>query len=304
MRNRAVALLALAPAVLLAGCGGNGFAGAGGTSRTSQVDQCVVTVQAGHQGKFSTSNNPVVDSAARSVLAEIQRSETGQDEAGLTILDARRLCQTQLDEGASNTKPSPRPVPSTALPGGGPCGYTSDNSGQAARPASLPPTDPPRTGKYAATLVTNEGTVQFDLLTDKAPCAVSSFRSLASSGYFNDTPCHRLVVQPQFGVLQCGDPSGTGEGGPGYTFKDENLTGATYPAGTVAMANSGPDTDGSQFFLVYTDTQLAPSYTPFGHITSGLDVLQKVARGGVNGPGGDGPPQIPVQLQKVTVSAG
>jgi peptidyl-prolyl cis-trans isomerase B (cyclophilin B) len=186
----------------------------------------------------------------------------------------------------------------------GPCGYTSGGSaGQAARPASLPPVEPDRTGVYKATLVTNRGTVKFDLLTSKAPCAVSSFRTLASSGFFNDTPCHRLVVQPSFGVLQCGDPSGTGSGGPGYSFKDENLAGATYPKGTVAMANSGPNTNGSQFFLVFADTKLSPNYTPFGKITSGLDVLQKVAAGGVDGTGGDGAPKTAVQLQKVTVAA-
>ena len=86
-------------------------------------------------------------------------------------------------------------------------------------------------------------------------------------------------------MLQCGDPTGTGTGGPGYQFQDENLTatavtGGTYPAGTVAMANSGPDTNGSQFFLVYKDSQLPPSYTPFGTITGGLDVLQKIAAAG------------------------
>jgi peptidyl-prolyl cis-trans isomerase B (cyclophilin B) len=167
----------------------------------------------------------------------------------------------------------------------------------------LPPAEPDRTGKFVATLDTNRGTVKFDLLTDKAPCTVGSFRSLANAGFYNDTPCHRLVVQPGFGVLQCGDPSGTGSGGPGYTFKDENLAGATYPKGTVAMANSGPNTNGSQFFLVFTDTQLPPSYTPFGKITSGLDVLTKVAAGGVNGSGGDGAPKLPVQLQKVTVAS-
>src|SRR4051794_10511132 len=197
-------------------------------------------------------------------------------------------------------KPStPAAAPSAAA---GPCGYTP-SSEKAARPASLPPADPDRTGKYVATLQTSQGTVKFDMLTDKAPCAVGSFRSLASSGFYNDTPCHRLVAQPGFGVLQCGDPSGTGQGGPGYSFKDENLGGATYPAGTVAMANSGPDTNGSQFFLVFTDTQLPPSYTPFGKITSGMDVLQKVAKGGVSDPSGDGQPKIPVQLQKVTVAA-
>ena len=141
-----------------------------------------------------------------------------------------------------------------------------------------------------------------DLLADKAPCTVNSFRSLADSGYYNDTACHRLVAQPDFGVLQCGDPSGSGSGGPGYSFADENLTGATYPAGTVAMANAGANTNGSQFFLVFTDTQLSPDYTPFGRITSGLDVLTKVAKGGIDGDSGDGAPKLPVQLQKVTVA--
>src|ERR1700712_3452349 len=203
----------------------------------------------------------------------------------------------------------PRPAADTAAASApasaaasGPCGYTPSGD-KAARPASLPPAEPEHSGKYVATLQTNQGAVKFNLLTDKAPCAVGSFRSLASAGYYNDTPCHRLVVEPNFGVLQCGDPSGTGRGGPGYTFKDENLTGATYPAGTVAMANSGPDTNGSQFFLVFTDTKLPGSYTPFGTITSGLDVLQKVAKGGVSDPTGDGAPKIPVQLQKVTVAA-
>lgn len=183
---------------------------------------------------------------------------------------------------------------------GGPCDYRSTDA--AAKPASLPPLEPDANGRYAATLQTNQGEVRFDLLTAQAPCAVGSFRSLASSGYFDDTPCHRLVAQPQFGVLQCGDPSGTGTGGPGYTFKDENLAGATYPRGTVAMANAGANTNGSQFFLVFTDTQLDPNYTPFGRITSGLEVLDKVAKGGVEG-GADGAPKIPVQLQKVTVAA-
>ena len=210
--------------------------------------------------------------------------------------------------GDDEKTPAAAPAPSTdaAAAAAGPCGYTtsSPSAGQPAKPASLPPAEPERTGKYTAKLDTSQGVVTFDLLTDKAPCAVGSFRSLAGSSYYDDTPCHRLVAQPMFGVLQCGDPSGTGSGGPGYTFNDENLTGATYPKGTVAMANSGPNTNGSQFFLVFTDTQLSPNYTPFGRITSGLDVLEKVAKGGVDGTGGDGAPKIPVQLKKVTVAAG
>jgi peptidyl-prolyl cis-trans isomerase B (cyclophilin B) len=197
------------------------------------------------------------------------------------------------------------PAASSAAPEGGPCQYSTSNpsAGEASRKVSLPPLEPDTTGSYVATLATNRGTVKLDLLTAKAPCAVGSFRSLASAGFYDDTPCHRLVVQNQFGVLQCGDPSGTGSGGPGYTFKDENLQGATYPRGTVAMANAGPNTNGSQFFLVFKDTQLDPNYTPFGRITSGLDVLDKVAAGGVAGGAEDGAPKIPVQLQKVTVAA-
>ncbi len=85
-------------------------------------------------------------------------------------------------------------------------------------------------------------------------------------------------------MLQCGDPTGTGSGGPGYAFNDENLAGATYPAGTVAMANAGPDTNGSQFFFTWKDTTLAPDYTPFGTVTGGLDVLQKIAAAGDDQP--------------------
>jgi peptidyl-prolyl cis-trans isomerase B (cyclophilin B) len=194
-----------------------------------------------------------------------------------------------------------KPAPAAGTSG---CGYTAGGAaGPAAKPASLPPDEPDRTGKYVANLTTNRGAVQANLLTSAAPCAVGSFRSLASSGYFDNTPCHRLVAEPSFGVLQCGDPSGTGQGGPGYTFKDENLAGATYPRGTLAMANSGPDTNGSQFFLVFRDSQLPPSYTPFGTITRGLDVLDKIAAGGVKSPSGDGAPKQPVTLQKVTVAA-
>jgi peptidyl-prolyl cis-trans isomerase B (cyclophilin B) len=250
--------------------------------------------------------------AARRAAREAERSRKRRQRlsiAGTVLVVALLvggillLAATTSNDKPANNAASPAPsAPASA--GGGPCNYSaSPEAGAGARPASLPPLEPDTTGKYVATLVTNRGTIKIDLLTSKAPCAVGSFRSLASSGFYNDTPCHRLVVQPNFGVLQCGDPSGTGSGGPGYTFKDENLAGAKYPKGTVAMANSGPNTNGSQFFLVFTDTQLPPNYTPFGTITSGLDVLTKVAAGGVNSPSGDGAPKLPVQLQKVTVAA-
>jgi peptidyl-prolyl cis-trans isomerase B (cyclophilin B) len=132
---------------------------------------------------------------------------------------------------------------------------------------------------------------------------VNSFVFLAVKKYFNKTHCHRLTTSGIF-VLQCGDPTGTGSGGPGYKFDDENLTGATYPAGTVAMANSGPNTNGSQFFLVYKDsTQLQPKYTPFGTIVSGLNIIQNVAKAGsdnANGPG-DGHPKKKVVIKSVSI---
>jgi peptidyl-prolyl cis-trans isomerase B (cyclophilin B) len=114
-------------------------------------------------------------------------------------------------------------------------------------------------------------------------------------------------------MLQCGDAkSGAtpkdsdGSGTPGYNFADENLAGATYPAGTVAMANSGPNTNGGQFFLVFGDTQLDPLYTPFGTIKSGLDILKKVAAAGISNPSAQdatGRPTQPVELESVTVAA-
>ena len=140
---------------------------------------------------------------------------------------------------------------------------------------------------------TNQGVITVRMLTEAAPCTTFSFRFLASQGYFNLTHCHRLTEQGIF-VLQCGDPTGTGSGSPGYSFNDENLTGATYPAGTVAMANAGPNTNGSQFFFVWKDTTLPPLYTPFGTVIGGMDVLQKIAAAGddqQNGPG-DGYPNL------------
>jgi peptidyl-prolyl cis-trans isomerase B (cyclophilin B) len=149
---------------------------------------------------------------------------------------------------------------------------------------------------------TTQGVITVRMLTDKAPCTTFSFRFLASRGYYNQTHCHRLTVQGIF-VLQCGDPTGTGAGGPGYAFNDENLAGATYPAGTVAMANAGPDTNGSQFFFTWKDTTLAPAYTPFGTVIGGMNVLQKIAAAGddqQNGPG-DGYPNLYTEFLFVQV---
>jgi peptidyl-prolyl cis-trans isomerase B (cyclophilin B) len=130
------------------------------------------------------------------------------------------------------------------------------------------------------TLTTNCGDIVISLLGAKAPITVTSIAALANAGYYNKSLCHRLTTEGIF-VLQCGDPTASGSGSPtGWTgYADENLpkaTGVNYPAGTVAMANSGPKTNGSQFFLVYKDTVLGPNYTIWGKITKGLDLVQKV----------------------------
>ena len=171
-----------------------------------------------------------------------------------------------------------------------------------AKPVSAPPADEPDSGSATATVSLPGGVVTIVLDRAKTPCTVGSFVHLAASGYFDGTTCHRLTTSGSLKVLQCGDPSGTGAGGPGYRFDDETTPSMTYPAGTVAMANAGPDTNGSQFFLVYADSQLPPDYTVFGHITAGLNVLTAVASAGVGGGGEDGPPASPVTISKIAVT--
>jgi peptidyl-prolyl cis-trans isomerase B (cyclophilin B) len=185
----------------------------------------------------------------------------------------------------------------------GECHYTK-SARSAAKNVGRPPSAITSPTPNTATLTTNHGVITLRLNAGAAPCTVNSFTFLAGQHYFDSTSCHRLTTSGIF-VLQCGDPTGTGAGGPGYRFADENLRGATYSAGTVAMANAGPGTNGSQFFLVYADTKLAPKYTPFATITAGLDVVRTVAAAGSNnsnGPG-DGAPLLPTTIEQV-VTAG
>jgi len=182
---------------------------------------------------------------------------------------------------------------------GATCSYPADSA--PAKPVSPPADVMPDAGTATATLQLTGGAVVIEMDRSASPCTVGSFVHLANAGYFDGTSCHRLTTSAGLRVLQCGDPTGSGSGGPGYTFDDETDPSMTYPAGTVAMANRGPDTNGSQFFLVYSDSQLPPDYTVFGTITSGLDVLVGIAVGGVTGGGQDGAPASPVTISKVTV---
>ena len=197
------------------------------------------------------------------------------------------------------------------------CSYTS--AAPAAKKVSLPPAAPDYTDSYQATINTNQGKITFNLLNNKATCTVNSFVHLAETGYFNNTQCHRLLTSGIY-VLQCGDPYATattkldcsatskvGSGTTGYDFASENLTGAKYPAGTVAMANEGSaSTNGSQFFIVYKDSTsgLTASYTPFATVSSGLGIVQNVAKGGYScqyAQAGGGVPKKKVIIDSVTI---
>jgi len=177
----------------------------------------------------------------------------------------------------------------TASAGGADCSYQA--AGTASKPVKLPATSGViKTGSVEYVLELDGQAVGLTLDRAAAPCAVNSFASLAAQGFYDATSCHRLGTTIGFQMLQCGDPIGTGTGGPGYTFAEELTGSETYPAGTLAMARtSQPSSQGSQFFLVFGDTQLSPDYTVFGKIDSaGLAVLRKLAAQGTDESEGTG----------------
>jgi len=218
--------------------------------------------------------------------------------ACVTVVGTGTAAYFLLQGGGKPASASPR---TTATASATHCTYTA--SPPAARKVGIPPATPDSKATYQATIVTNRGDIVIGLLNAKAACTVNSFVYLAGKKYFNNTHCHRLTTSGYY-VLQCGDPTGTGHGGPGYKFADENLSGARYTPGTVAMANAGPGTNGSQFFLVYRDSaSLHPDYTPFGTVVKGLGIIQNVAKAGTdnaNGPG-DGHPKEKVVIERVVI---
>ena len=226
-------------------------------------------------------------------------------------------------ENAASTSTSPTsaaPSAPGALPAfAAPAGLGEDCQYPASAEKASKDVKPPRTGKVptdpaeiSASMSTDQGNIGLLLDNGKTPCTVNSFASLAQQGFFDNTPCHRLTTAEALSVLQCGDPTGKGTGGPGYSFANEYPTNqyqpddpkllepVLYPRGTLAMANGGPNTNGSQFFLVYKDSQLPPGYTVFGKIDeTGLATLDKIAGAGVGGGGDDGPPAKPVQVKSI-----
>jgi serine/threonine protein kinase len=255
-------------------------------------------------------------------LVIVTATTSDQGVTATTSPTPTRTSTTTSSTTATTSAPAARPaspqlpsfVPSASV--GANCQYPS--SSDAAASTVNPPdtgsvsTDPARIGMN---IVTNRGKIGLQLANNESPCTVNSFVSLAQQKFFDDTQCHRLTTSPGLSVLQCGDPKGDGTGGPGYQFADEYPADqyppgdpalkqpVRYPRGTVAMANAGPNTNGSQFFLVYRDSQLPPAYTVFGTIdATGLATLDKIAAAGVGGGGDDGTPATQVTIRSVRPS--
>jgi peptidyl-prolyl cis-trans isomerase B (cyclophilin B) len=204
------------------------------------------------------------------------------------------------------------------------CAWNAD-TGENAHDVGRPPTTGiAKSGIETMTITTDQGVIKALIDTSKVPCAAASFSFLASKQYFDNTKCHRLTTEGSF-ALYCGDSSGTGQGGPGYRYADEYIpepdaaasdtpspapsasapTTALYKAGMIAIDNTGADTNGSRFFIVYKDSPvLEPKYTLLGRVTQGLDIVEKIASGGVAEGGSsatDGKPKVTVTIQTLTI---
>ena len=198
------------------------------------------------------------------------------------------------------------------------CTWTPDSSGGKVKDVGTPPKTVPNVGTELMTMDTNLGKIEATLDLTKVPCTGASFAYLSSKKFWDNTKCHRLVNEASFKVLQCGDPFATGkgyrttdgQGGPSYTMAEENLpTDANnpYPAGSIAMANTGQaGTTGSQFFICSADTKLPATYTLLGKITTGLDIVQGVVKAGDDGAfkssAGGGHPKKELDIKTLTTS--
>jgi cyclophilin family peptidyl-prolyl cis-trans isomerase len=198
---------------------------------------------------------------------------------------------------SSALTPLPKPATSPAAAGsqaaqGAPVA-TAPKQFSAPPPMSIDPLK-----KYTATIDTSMGTMKADLFAGDAPMTVNNFVFLASQGYYDGVTFHRVINNF---MVQTGDPTGRGTGGPGYRFNDEPVK-RQYLRGTLAMANAGPNTNGSQFFIVHKDYQLPPNYTIFGQLTDGLDVLDKIATTPTGpGTGGQDTPKTTITINAITV---
>ncbi|KUM71129.1 peptidylprolyl isomerase [Streptomyces curacoi] len=229
---------------------------------------------------------------------------------GVVIIGSLALYTTGVlkDDGTKKENAGSEVSPSPTSKAPDPCEKPAEGKVKTATWKKEPELTIDKSAKYTMKLATTCGDIDIALKASAAPHTVNSFDFLAGKRYFDHSKCHRLTTNV-IHVLQCGDPTGTGTGGPGYTIPDENLKDKSlkdniYPAGTVAMANTGQkNSGGSQFFLVFKDSQLPPSYTPFGTVSeSGMKVLKKIADAGESTGGGDGAPNATVVINKATVT--
>jgi peptidyl-prolyl cis-trans isomerase B (cyclophilin B) len=217
---------------------------------------------------------------------------------GVWLWTSRNSSTTAADSASTTAATTSSSAPTT------PCSYPE--SGTAAKAVSAPSNlSPLNSGTVDLTMVLNGKDAPMTLNRATAPCGVNAFLSLASQGFYNDTNCHRLTKSDKLNILQCGDPTGQGNGGPGFSFASETTGSETYPVGTVALANAGPSTTGSQFFIVYGTTTIDPSFTILGTVTGdGMTVIQDIATQGVQGNKQDGAPVAAATINSVNVPDG
>jgi peptidyl-prolyl cis-trans isomerase B (cyclophilin B) len=245
---------------------------------------------------------------ARRAQARRTRQQVSAAVVGVVLVVGGVFGVSQLTGGDSKAKASSPGASSSATssPTGSTCPkVTATTVAKPQQFTTAPPKSLAANRTWTATVATSCGNMTFTLDGAKAPQTVASFVFLAQKHFFDKTTCHRLTTSGLY-VLQCGDPTASGNGGPGYGYGIENAPASgTYPAGTIAMARtSDPKSNGSQFFLVYKDSTLPTDgggYSIFGTVSSGLDVVSKVAAGGVDGGGQDGKPATPLNITSVTV---
>jgi len=190
-------------------------------------------------------------------------------------------------------------APATAAPAPAPvkqCDFIPTPDRPAAKPVQPPRPTASTRGTATVYLQTNYGPVVIDLDRGNASCAVHNFTHLVRSLFYNSTQCFRLTNSTRLGVLQCGDIDRVEEGGPGYRFADEVTGAETYPRGTVAMGNQGPGTNGSEFFIVHSHANIAPAYSVLGHVTHGMETLDRIVAAGTADGATDGLPKYPVRI--------
>jgi peptidyl-prolyl cis-trans isomerase B (cyclophilin B) len=180
-----------------------------------------------------------------------------------------------------------------------PCEYSADASPGAVAVEGFPASTP-NTKASSVTFATDNGPVKIELDPAAGPCSVEAIRYLVGKRFYDATSCHRLTTNPSLGVLQCGDPSGTGTGTPGFRYDDKLPARGAYVRGVVAMANAGPGTNGSQFFIVHGAAQINPDYPVIGKVVAGMEVVDRIVAGGVEDGAQDGKPATPLTFIRAT----